>query len=439
MTYGGYQLGDVLADAKLQELGRKDIKVIDGSVPREQYYASSEGSSAKKNLDGISDVSNLASLFTKSGLDPKILSYGTNIPKELYQVLNPIMDINSKAFKDAKEKLSSAALDLALTDLNATNQSEKAASDYNYGLWQKDLDRLYGISVSDNATKAWTQLENLDETHNQRGIQGSGMEQDVVDDYLRSVRKTNYDLTQSHLSSEEAKLASQMTASGTSAQIKALIEEDKAKGIPQSQWRVTKWGLIPDSTTAEAYSMNTLKKMFPEKTEAELQDYRNAHIDENGNLRSTLYSKYYSDVRDKKIASDAGKTTTVLQNALNKEATAYSPFTGVSPFSQPTDAELESQRKTAENQPKTTLTPLELAKTTPTVPGANTNNALIGKNFGTPIVPPSNPPTLPGTPPPPKTPTPGTLAPTTSDYLKKGNTNLVPSLGSITSPKTKTY
>jgi hypothetical protein len=66
--------------------------------------------------------------------------------------------------------------------------------------------------------------------------------------------------------------------------------------LPKSEWRAVKWGLVPSDDILNKYSISNLKSLYPEKTEQELMNYRNAVLDENGNFRSTIYKKYYSDL-----------------------------------------------------------------------------------------------------------------------------------------------
>ena len=344
LAYGGYTVGDILNDMKRREMissGNQDVvaqaeglKLIDPEMTKSAYQATAEGQKAYRESASIIPTFNLQGL-----INPEILKYGANMPENLFKTLVPILDNTSQEFKDAVANVKSAFYDLANQQLQATTEQEKAVADYNYEQFKKQIEENYGLALSDDASKAWTQINELENTFSTRGISRSGLETEAIDDVLQSARKQDQRFRQEKLTKEESQLAATYTASATPAQIKALIEEDKAKGLPKDQWRATKWGLVPSDDLLAKYDMASLKQRFPNQSEEELKAYRDSVLDENGNYRSTLYGKYYGDVAKNLQSKKSTAETQVLQDTLNKETAAYRNYDQSQPFSVATKAD----------------------------------------------------------------------------------------------------
>lgn len=328
---GGYTIGDVLNDLKRREImatstdeatkqAARDLTIISPDMNRGAYYSSAEGQKAKITTASVIPTFNLGGI----GFDPEILKYGINMPDDMFKMLVPLLDMDSEEFKKAVEDVKSAFYDVANQKLQARSEQEKAVADYNYKKFQEEINRQYGIALSDDATEAWNQINNLEENFSSRGLSGSGMERGAIDAGLRDVRKKDQRLRQEKLTKEEAQQASFYTSSATPEQIKALIEEDKAKGLPQSEWRATKWGLVPSADLLEQFSIESLRARFPDQSEEYLQSLRDEVLDKNGNYRSSIYAKYYEDLSRNKAEEKAKAETKVLTDATNKEERAFS-------------------------------------------------------------------------------------------------------------------
>lgn len=361
IAYGGYTIGDILNDMKRGELiskgdeRAKSIKLIDAEMPKSAYQATAEGQRSYREAATVVPTFSLA-----GSMNPEILKYGANMPDQLFKTLVPLLDNTSQEFKDAVANVKSAFYDLANQQLQATTEQEKAVADYNYNQFKEQIEKQYGIQLSNDAAQAWKQIEEIENNFNTRGIAGSGMQNEAIDDYLKTVRKQDQGIRESKLTQEESRLASEMKTSGTAAQIKALIAEDVAKGLPKSEWRATKWGLVPSDDILAKYDLATLKAQFPDQSDEELKAYRDAVLDENGNYRSTLYSKYYTDISKNKQSKKATAETQVLQDTLNKEDKAYRNYDQSNPFSVATsadDAQMNKDAAAAPNPPNQPVPP----------------------------------------------------------------------------------
>jgi hypothetical protein len=327
---GGYNIGDVLNDLKRREImatgpdeatkkAARDLTIISPEFNRGTYYSSAEGQAAKLSTSSIIPTFNLGGL----GFDPEMLKYGINMPPDMFKMLVPLLDMDSEDFKKAVEDVKSAFYDIANQKLQAKSEQEKSVADYNYQKFKEGVERQYGIALSDDATKAWRQIEGLEESFAARGISGSGMEREAIDTTLRDTRKQDQRLRQDKLTQEEAQQASYYTSSATPEQIQALIDEDKAKGLPQEEWRATKWGLTPSADIIEKYSMENLRARYPNQSEEYLKSLRDEVLDQNGNYRSNIYARYYEGISENKASKKAMAETNVLQDAMNTEERTY--------------------------------------------------------------------------------------------------------------------
>lgn len=291
LAYGGYTMKDILQDIKQRELystnpSFKKVTIISPTVISSIYKTSPEGKAATTYAASKLPVK------VNATFDQKTLDYGTNIPDELYQSFDTIQGRDTEAFRDAVANMKSAFYDMQTAQLQATTEQQKAVADADYKEFKRQVEVKYGIILSDNADKAWKQIEDLENSYNTRGIAGSGMQNEAIDDYLRVSRRDDQRNRDVRLTTEEEAKAKQMKATGTAAEIAALTPEERQK-----------YGLAPSAEVLALYDMNALRKKFPNMPEEELQNYRDAMIDENGNYRSTLYSKYYNDI----IASNAAR------------------------------------------------------------------------------------------------------------------------------------
>lgn len=323
IAYGGYRGEDILKDMKRLELASqgnteaKNLKIIDPEKPRAEYIASDAGKAALAKASTIIPNVNIGKFA-----DSQILSYGLDIPPELFQTLVPLLDPKSQEFKDATAQVKSLFYDMVSAQLQAETEQEKAVADYNYKEFKQQLEESYGIALSDDATNAWSQIETLGDTYNKGGIQGSGMQSEAIDETLRTARKADQRVRQEKLTKEEAQKAAYYTSSATAGEIAALTPEERVK-----------WGLSPSADPLAKYDLNTLRAMYPNETEDGLKKYRDSVLDEHGNYRSTLYSKYYSDLLKNSTDKKTSAETEVREQALAKENFAYANMDDSRPFS----------------------------------------------------------------------------------------------------------
>jgi len=289
LAYGGYTLEDVFKDVKQKQLVKNgdsslaNISVISDSQTRETYANSDAGKSALSNTS-------LAIPSTIKGLtNTDLLSLNIfQMPDTLFKELVPLLDITSDEFKTAAEEIKTAYYDVLEQQINANTEQSKALADENYNILKENVERTYGIKLENSALDAWDQIQSLDASLSSKGLAGSGIGNETLDKFLRSVRRSDQQTRQTKLDQKSMNEANFYTASASPEQIKALNAEDQAKGLSQDQWRTTKWGLTPSSDVASKLDVNYLMNTYG-ITQKEAENYRASIIDPNGNYYSTLY------------------------------------------------------------------------------------------------------------------------------------------------------
>lgn len=323
IAYGSYTLADVYREIKRQDMVRKgdtsmaSVTIIDPSKTREEYVTTAAGKMAysnptleiPKSLNGLSN--------------PDILSLKLyQMPDWGFKELVPALDMNSEEFKKEVEGIKDAYHDVILSQLNAQSEREKTAADYNYQQLKKSVEEKYGLQLSDNSLEAWKQIEGMGDAMAQRGLAGTGMANEQMDDYLRQVRETDRRVRESGSKEEDSRLAEKLAASGSPAEIQALINEDKAKGLPREQWRAVKWGLVPSESSLASLDVNKLMTDYGlDKDTA--QRYHDSIIDENGNYRSSLFQNYYNKIQETKDTKYQSQVQQLLNQNLKKEQDKY--------------------------------------------------------------------------------------------------------------------
>ena len=352
IAYGGYTGEDILRDMKRKEMEKngditaKNLMIIDPTKTKAEYYATPEGKQALSTVNSI-----MPNIKSGAFANSDFLQYGLNMPDEIFKTLVPLLNKDSQEFKDAVSKIKETYFNLADAQMQAGTEQEKAVADYQYKEFKKQLEEKYGIALNDDATKAWTQIETLGDTFNTRGIEGSGLQNEAVDQTLQMTRKEDQRLRQAKLTDEEAKKAAYYTSSASAAEINALTPEEKQK-----------YGLTPSAEVLDKYSIATLTAKYPNKPADEIQAIHDSMIDENGNYRSSLYSKKYTSLAETSIANTTAAESQVLQEAQNKELAVSANFDKTHPFSSTTtqDSQVLNEQAADSQTPVTstkTVTP----------------------------------------------------------------------------------
>jgi hypothetical protein len=324
MLYGGYTLDDIYRDIKAKELvaqGKTEyanMKAFDEAISANAWYATEEGKKAKGDALLTPDASFLAQ-------DPDLYKYSIfQIPGKAFTTLVEPIDMNSPEFKAEAEKIAASFYDISMQKAEATTQQERALAETNWKEYKSNLEKQYGIQLSDNVNAAWNQVQQIFSGASQRGIYGSGIMNEATDRYLSDVRKGDNLLRESLATKEETEYRSYLLTSGTPAEIAkfALDNPEKAKA----------WGLIPSDEMKNWFTKENFKSLYPDMSDDEITATLNTIVDENGNYRSSLYQNLYSNkygLGEQKKTYQEGK---LYEQKAQEEEKAYAPFTKDNPF-----------------------------------------------------------------------------------------------------------
>jgi hypothetical protein len=324
LSYGGYTTGDVLNDMKRRELASQgntqaqNLKIIDPNQTRTAYQSTAEGQNSVTTAASVIPTFNLQGV-----MNPEILKYGANMPDGLATSLVPLLDPSSQEYKDAVSQLMSTYSNLANDQLQADTEQKKAVADSNMKQFMDQIQKKYGITLSNNATAAWSQLENLGSTYLTRGLVGSGLQNEAVDQELQGRRtsdQVNRDQKQNEI---DAKNEAYYQNSGTPEEIAALTQQQRQD-----------YGLTASSDIIQKFSLSNLKSEYPDLSDKEIQAMHDAVLDENNNYRSAIYKTQYQGVSNNLAKQREDASAAVTQSALDKEAkekVAYDQTQAITP------------------------------------------------------------------------------------------------------------
>jgi len=294
MAYGGYSIADVYVDMARQyqiSIGNKNVPtspLISYTNPRSQNpQIDQQEQGIVPTTDGF------------YGNDTNLSQYNAiqtpdYTPGKSYLV--PGTDEYGAAF----EKIMTNVFDALSLQASASTDSEHAYATANYQQQQQDAEDILGITLNNDATTAWSQLQAMDsmygrKAYGRRGISGSGMEYGESEDVLNNLRQKDKATSLQALNAYDAKQATFLHTSGSPAQIAALTDAQRQA-----------YGFIPSDPSK--YTVAGIMSANPGMTLADATRYSNEIVDPaTGYFRSTIYTKMYQDKGNtaRKTATDA--------------------------------------------------------------------------------------------------------------------------------------
>lgn len=322
LTYGGYTLGDIYKDIKRRELLNRgdssmaNVSPISTTRTRQDYAGTNEFAVAQ-NMPQLAPPTNIGSL------DPMTLSLPLfQVPDEAFKTLIPLLNPDSPEFKQKMDEATSLIYEAQIQALSAKNEQEAAAALSNWERSKQYLERSLGLSLSNDATAAWNQLEQYKDTFTSRGLQGSGLMNEVVDDYLRQVRMVAQQKREDSVYKEEQQDFDYYTKYASPEKLRDFISQNPDKAA--------RWGLTSENLK-QYFSLDHLKTLFPNEPEQNLQAIINKYVDQNGNPYSNLYQQYatkqYDLSYDPSTGYQAWKAASVFNKALTDEEKRYATYT----------------------------------------------------------------------------------------------------------------
>ena len=367
--YGGYSLPDIYADMVRTYKAQSDPSlrnklIIDPEITKDSFLATADGQLAST----IKNTVVPASSYMNMGIDyDQFENYDVgHMPMDVFNSLVPVPDITDPSYKDQVNSQVTAFEDSAIEIAKATTDTEYRQAAYNYDIAKKALEDTYGIQLSDNADKAWTQVQQLMNDMSSRGLSGSGMEDEAVANAMRAAQKRSAQIDKTKMSAEEQKDFTYYTTSASSDQIQKLLQDDLSKGIPKEQTRAYQWGLVPSDEEAAYFSLDSIKARNPGISEEDAQALRDSAVDKNGNIRSTVYKTLYDKLntpktglvdvatkakQDKLLGNIETERTKQLEKGGVQASNDYGgkPYTPEKGVTLPTDQPAQTSGLTPEN------------------------------------------------------------------------------------------
>lgn len=260
---------------------------ISSTVPK----ASDTGSSSQNNVSNP--------ILTNSQQNLSVY----NLPQESYTALVPQLVPGTPEYQAAMDKISTAYFDVMQQQMSATTQQQQQAAQYNWQTLKKYIETNLNVSLSNDALQAWDQLQTLGSQSAGQGIEGSGIQNEAIDDYLRKVRISDTTYRNEAQTKEESNQQNYYTKFAPPEQVKMFIASNPEKA--------RLWGLIPSDGKTMPQRYAEMKAKYPNMSDAEIQTNLATMYDENGNYRSDLYQKYMtgSNVGANQGAQDTANIT----------------------------------------------------------------------------------------------------------------------------------
>ena len=287
LAYGGYSIADVFRDVKAVELSNGGNKVYDNikgiheTTPAAQWTGTDDGRRVKNDV-------NLLVPSELMGWDTELFENPIfQIPNGAYKSIVKPMDWSSPEFQEDAEKMEAAYFDIMMQQAEATTEQDKALADSSWNDFKTNLEKQYGIRLSSDARQAWSQIQEITSSHNQRGLGNSGIMNKIMDAQSTDVRRSNDILRDAKLTEEETNHRNYLLNAGTEEEIATFISENPDKAV--------EWGFKPSEEIKNSLSIAGLKAQFPDMDDKEIQLYHDMMLDGNENYRSKLHKNLYSN------------------------------------------------------------------------------------------------------------------------------------------------
>ena len=287
IMYGGYAPADVFRELKRYEgiangdTSLSSLVAIDPNKPASDF----------KKTPGYSAMVNDARLRVPAkiaDIDSSTLELPVfQLPDDVFNNLQKGYDIKSPEFQTEMEKVKTLLYDAQDQLLSAQTQQAYQVAQANYSQLQADIAKNYGIQLSNNAFDAFNQLEYIGKGASAAGLYGSGIMDEAVDKTLAATRKNDQLQRTNQLEDADKAKASYYQTKATPAEIAALSPADRVR-----------YGLSPSQEAIAFYSIDNLRKQYPDTPDDILKQYANSVIDTSSGTpvyRSDLWSTMYNN------------------------------------------------------------------------------------------------------------------------------------------------
>jgi len=332
VAYGGYSFNDVFKDLKRRELSASgdpsvsNVMIINPNLSKTEY-ANTVGGQAANSIPSLTVPAQYAEQ------DSSVFNLPIfQLPKEAFNFLTPLLDVTSPEFKAEVDKIKSLYHDVILQNLESNNERTHALAQEQWRMLKQQIESKYKIKLADNALNAWDQINTLGTTMSGANIYESGIHQEARDKMLQRVRKQDDLLRQTRTDDETAKRREYFLKYATATEMKNGVYDQNGQLIysAPSQSELQSWALVPSQEDLNFFTLENLRSLAPNESDAYLQAIIDANIDTSSGTplyrsetNATLMNNRLTTLKDK----TSYQTATALQNSLDAEEAAARPFT----------------------------------------------------------------------------------------------------------------
>lgn len=306
LSYGGYAPADIFRELKRYEGAAAGDTSLAGMVVIDPNKTAVDF----KKTPGYSATVNDARLRVPqkiADIDSSVLELPVyQLPDEVFTNLKQGYDIQSPEFQAEMDKVKTLIYDAQDQLLSAQTQQDYQVAQANYKQLQSDVAESYGIQLSNNAFDAFNQINTVGKSASSVGLYGSGIMDEAIDRTLSATRKNDQLQRNAQLKEEDKNKANYYQSKATAAEISGLTPEERLK-----------YGLTPSQEAINFYSIENLRKQYPDTPDSILQQYANSVIDTSTGTplyRSTLWSTMYAN----KLGNTQSKTSYQQENVQDK-------------------------------------------------------------------------------------------------------------------------
>jgi hypothetical protein len=333
ITYGGYELSDIWRDVRLMELAESNpsyagMTAIDPNMKASEYRNTDAWDKIAKDESLVVPAQSIAlALGIGVGTAESLMSMPFyNINPEFFSAMESAPDWTDPKVREAARKIEALHYDLIAQSLQATTKEEKVKADWDWSRFREKVMKSLNINLSNNAVEAWDQLQQAMASFRQRGLANSGIEAEAIDRYSDKVVKSDARMRDSANEQISDQEVANLRANGTAEDIAAYVSK-----VGPEKARLQ--GFVASDETKSLYSLENLRKVYPERSEADLLNLQRQFIDENGNLSSTMTrtmqeslsqnDKDKLNYQQEKQAKDAADSYKIRQGALDLDMTDW--------------------------------------------------------------------------------------------------------------------
>ena len=360
LVYGNYTTEDIVADMVRRQKGEDgdktmdDIAFIDPSLTKSQFIGTDKQKISSGLIDSIVPPNSMVGVGNWDVLKKYNLYELANKMPEFFKEVTNTVDITDPKTINEIEAVKEDFLDQTTLVASANTEQERLQAKQNLDLLQANLLRDYGLKLSGDITTAWEQLNTLEDTYSQRGIEGSGMEAESEDTYLEKVRAANEITRNAKNDAEAANKKAYYQTNASDMEISSLTDAERIA-----------YGLKPSKYILDNFSVAALKRKYPDLDDKTIQEYHDAilYTDDLGieMLRSSKYGALMDITQKAAVEKFKKQTDDYLQLKVDEQKDAYlKMFGGVGD----PESLYSSASPTSTSNAPTTLTPDKLVRGT---------------------------------------------------------------------------